>query len=142
MSNEHTIEQKNEAIAIFERWKIIKGDPDHVCLSCDKGTQPSGWCTCDQKISRFQKEGKMVDRTYFQYHSSWDWLKPVIDLISKMITSDSFFDSQLLKESGCDKIMHLTIHATIETAYEEVYQFIQWYNNQSTTTNDTTTGNK
>jgi hypothetical protein len=83
-SNEPTINQMNAVISIFDGWKIFNGDTNVLCPSCDTGAIPSGWCICDQKSDRFQKDGKMVSVTYFQYHTSWDWLMPVIEKISKI----------------------------------------------------------
>jgi len=137
MSNEPTIEQINEAIALFDGWKYIPGDPSHVCLSCDNGTQPSGWCTCDRKSDRFQKEGKMVTRTYFQYHWSWDYLMPVwkriIDAVAGLTEAG---DYPVDFSSIMDMYAYHCENVEIRSAHNYVYQAIQWYNNQSTTTNE------
>lgn len=120
--SEPTIEQMNEAIGMFDGWELISGDPNAICLSCDTGAQPSGWCTCDQKTDRFRKNGKTVASTYFQYDSSWDWLVPVVEKIHKLkewredkkelrlfstITVDIEFDGHY-KECRCSIIGTIT----------------------------------
>lgn len=126
MSNEPTTAQMNEIIALFDGWKLIHGEPNHVCPSCDEGKVPSGWCTCDQKSDRFQKDGKMVDRTYFRYHLSWDALKPVIDEIFRYAISEP---------EQVRPITALSVIVDIKAAHEKVFKFAQWHN-QSTDTNE------
>ncbi len=65
-----------------------------------------------------------------RYHTSWDWLRPVIDKIKEVWQSDKI-DVQLLceDEEAC-KIKHLTVWASIETTWQCVLSFINWYNNQ------------
>jgi hypothetical protein len=86
-----------------------------------------------------------------KYHSSWDWLMLVVEKISSLdggkynfhisstgqwacyINRDDVFDSEITSYGGFEPM--------IINVWKAVYKFIQWYNNQSTTTNDTTTGN-
>jgi hypothetical protein len=136
MSNEPTIEQMNEAIALFGGWKLIKGELNHVCPSCDEGKVPSGWCTCHLKTNLFLKDGLRKDITYFQYHSSWDWLHGVWDRFRDL----KFDDEKLqLEHSGWkDTISRAICYNSMIAAHLYLYKAIQWYNNQLTTTN----GNK
>lgn len=63
-----------------------------------------------------------------KYHSSWDWLKPVIDKIIETIgiksidecTSDEWFYST--------NITRMYIGVSIEQAHRYVVEFIKWYN--------------
>ena len=63
-----------------------------------------------------------------EYHSSWDWLMPVVEKIADM-DNQGLFSS----EDGYDEI--ILIHCTSilchkRAVYDRVIQFIQWYNNQ------------
>lgn len=123
-SNEPMIEQMNEAIALFDGWKLINGDPTLICPSCDEGKAPSMYCICDQKCDRFQKDGKMVARTYFRYHVSWDYLKPVIDEI---------FCYALAHPEEVRPVREMSIVVSIQAAHEKVYKFCKWFNEQKQT---------
>jgi hypothetical protein len=141
MSNP-TVEQMNEAIALFDGWELISGDPTHICLSCDKGVQPSGWCTCDAKADRFSRPGRIVGHTYFQYHSSWDCLMAMVEKAMNMrvkspasYNPDRMFRIEIV--NGYTKIEgtgeNICYNSSIEgsmlmATYKAVYQFIQWYN--------------
>jgi hypothetical protein len=127
MSNEPTIDQKNEAIAVLDGWVLVKGDTTHICLSCDKGTQPSGWCTCDQKVDRFRKNGKIVAHNYFQYHSSWDWLMPVVAKI-KVLIREAEYDKRFQMSQRLKPIQNETLNVNLINTHYCVCQFIQWYN--------------
>jgi hypothetical protein len=138
MSNP-TVEQMNEAIALFDGWELISGDPTHICLSCDKGVQPSGWCTCDAKADRFSRPGRIVGHTYFQYHSSWDCLMPVgkriRDLLSDML-------SKRPPHTACmGDVIEVDITCAlheydITKVHEAIYGFIQWYNKAKEVNNE------
>jgi hypothetical protein len=59
----------------------------------------------------------------FEYHSSWDWLMPVVEKIFKETNDDVMsFNGLVLFEYG--------ICASIEDVWKGVIQFIQWYNQQ------------
>ncbi len=120
-SNEPAIIEMNEAIAIFDGWRLIKGNPELVCPSCDEGKVPQMCCICDQKNDRFQKDGKMVSRTYFRYHASWDNLKPVIDEI---------FKYALAYPEHVRPVREMSIVVDIQAAHEKVYKFCKWFNEQ------------
>lgn len=57
---------------------------------------------------------------YVQYHTSWDWLMPVVQKI--LNREQTFPDSYTLWVS--DSLQS----ANISTVYNAVIQFIQWYN--------------
>jgi hypothetical protein len=139
MSTEPTIEQMNEAIALFEGWRFIKGDPNHKCNFCFAGDEP-----CTPAMDRFLKDSDMRFRCHLKYHESWDCLMPVIKKIRWMHT-----DLLLTAKGGVSSYIKAAgemnrglICCDIDKAHRGVYIFLQWYNNQSTTTNDTTTRNK
>lgn len=147
MANEPTIEQKNEAIALFMGGSSIKehGDKRYVYYpkSCAK------------------------DVAELRYHTSWDWLMRVVEKIHRLkewrkdgkelrmfstISVDMEFDGHY-KQSRCSiigtitychnetiphkyteiPVPHIWINkkkTAIEATHLAVYQFITWYNQQ------------
>ena len=113
MSNEPTIEQMNEAIALFMGGSSIKehGGKRYVYYpeSCARGI------------------------TALEYHSSWDLLMPVgkkiYDLLAEMAKKRP-------PSTACHgDMLEVDIHCHIREynlskAHEAIYQFIQWYNKQ------------
>lgn len=130
MSNEPTIEQKNKAIAVFMGWEFIKGDPNHKCNFCFAGDEP-----CIPALDRFVKEKDMRVYYEFKYHSSWDGLMPVIEKINQ-VWARSARSKQKQIEETYRAIQNRILLCSLSETIEHVYQFIQWYNNQSTTTNE------
>lgn len=67
----------------------------------------------------------------FKYHSSWDWLMPVVGKINKLFDEES--DNWLGKclDDDFPKIIELRITESIKSVYVHVIQFIQWYNTQN-----------
>lgn len=129
MSNELTIEQMNEAIALFMGGSSVKehGGKRYVYYlnSCAKAVAE------------------------LKYHSSWDCLMPVVEKIE----TPEIKDDKLMRtgasvsiwykacvinyesdEDSGDENSETTIQTKGETkheaVYEAVYQFIQWYNKQ------------
>ncbi len=70
-----------------------------------------------------------------KFHSSWDWLMPVVEKIKNYILTDRPYDV------GIDKVDVLNLYITtpILTVFEQVIYFIQWYNNQKATHGTTNT---
>ena len=58
---------------------------------------------------------------YLKFHSSWDWLMPVIDSI-KCYTVDEY--------TLIDNIDDALICIDIEETYQSCVEFIKWYNKQ------------
>ena len=64
----------------------------------------------------------------FEYHSSWDWLMPVVEKI-KQLYNDS---EDIFKEEWYTKsIFQMGIMMPIKAVYEAVVEFIKWYNTQN-----------
>lgn len=57
----------------------------------------------------------------FQYHTSWDWLKPVIDKI---------FLFALAHPEQVEPIRQMSIVVHITPAWRKCVEFITWYNTQ------------
>lgn len=73
------------------------------------------------------------------YHSSWDWLMPVVEKIEK---HGCIVEIWLSNAKGCriTKVLSKTkswsapveSNNTIEAVYQAVVEFIKWFNQQST----------
>jgi len=55
----------------------------------------------------------------FKFHSSWDWLKPVIDEIAKY---------SLAYPEQTSGVRNMSIIVEIIPAWKSVVEFIKWYN--------------
>jgi hypothetical protein len=116
MSNEPTIEQMNEAIAEFM-------DYSH-----------------GNRNREFNPDADHKDEE-FKYHSSWDWLMPVVNKAKALyLNYESYQMRNELKMRYRPIENELRNLSLINTQYC-LFKFIQWYNNKSNTTNDTTKGN-
>jgi hypothetical protein len=57
-----------------------------------------------------------------KYHSSWDWLMPIVSKCRKESNAeDSHWESVYYSLEGCD----------IDVTYQSVVDFIKWYNEQN-----------
>ena len=72
------------------------------------------------------------DVSEFKYHSSWDWLHPVIQKIRDWYNLDN------KDVDAAFDVIKLGISEDIETVYKAVVSFIQWHNQSkhSTTKQD------
>ncbi len=59
-----------------------------------------------------------------KYHTSWDWLIPVVREILTRIDIDSI-------EYETHNLEYETLDADIKGAYKQVVEFIEWYNEQN-----------
>jgi len=59
---------------------------------------------------------------FLNYHTSWDWLIPVVREILTRIDIDSI-------EYETHNLEYETLDADIKGAYKQVVEFIEWYNN-------------
>lgn len=116
MSTEPTTEMMNEVIARFVGGKRIQHpsqkffSEDHFGYVCHKG---HWW-----------------NERNLQYHTSWDWLIPVIQKIKGM-------HLDILKQAYVMEYMKAAAHMNsgllslkIEEAHLGVYKFLTWYNQQ------------
>lgn len=120
-------EQGNKMIAEFMEWTIEPG--------MEKESNP--YYNQPYKVGYLPQ---MILLSELKFNSSWDWLMPVVDKIESI---DSCTYEVMLKYAiafVCDKGLHSSppvvraIGSTrIETAYNLVVQFIQWYNQQTPT---------
>jgi hypothetical protein len=102
--------------------------------------QAEDWCGCNVLAEcQFTGEKQM---TAANYHTSWDWLMPVVEKIEGMGYYSwivySLYDKIGLSYQMCiGKLENRNCHAIaveygsqskIQTAYQAVLQFIQWFN--------------
>lgn len=101
----------NEIIAEFMGWERYSGS----AFKCPnvypiQNSLHAGWTTftADQ----------------FQFHTSWDWLMPVVEKIESLGDSDK----QVFDSAEFHELMELSIKTTITRVYYFVITFIKWYN--------------
>lgn len=81
------------------------------------------------KNSKFDWENFWPQTNTLNYHSSWDWLMPVVDKCFSM----RFEDTPGLREYS-ESIntlfdhLHCGLHSDINHVYRNVIEFIKWYN--------------
>ena len=82
---------------------------------------------------------KWVTIEEMQFHSSWDWLMPVVEKIESITeTSDGIIYhlyDVVIRQHSCE-IESADIHAggfpsKMEATYWAVVEFIEWYNNKN-----------
>ena len=61
-------------------------------------------------------EGYLLE--HLQYHTSWDWLKLVVDKIEQV------------NEGVPEQMLHVSLYSTIDEVYEAVVEFIKLINTQ------------
>lgn len=71
-----------------------------------------------------RKQGGYYLPDGFEYHTSWDWLMPVVEKIATIHSKNP----KVFK--GEDIIMNLSITAPISEVYSESLEFIKFYNSQ------------
>ncbi len=87
-------------------------------------------------------EGELVN---LLYHTSWDWLMPVVDRIEGIIdehgcakynvrVEQSWVD--IIDNHTSDEIVKVDGDNRREATYKAVVEFIKWYNEQDTLTDD------
>jgi hypothetical protein len=127
--SEVTIEQMNEAIAQFEGWELTSRDG----------------------IDCLVKDGYRRYHYELKYHSSWDWLMPVVEKIESIyddfhgyfgvhISSNSCYiqGTKLRTEPGKEHYAYFneaTLSTKILSTHCAVYLLILWYNKQKEVTN-------
>ena len=126
-SNVPSIEQMDEVIGMFHDWQVIKGE--HANL--------------------YKKDGKVYCLGDFKCHTSWDWLMPVVEKIEphahvtvrvgictiwrKFMAAKIYAKENNIPFEDVMPIAECNDKGFIGNVYHAVYQFITWYNQQTTT---------
>jgi hypothetical protein len=81
----------------------------------------------------YPQAGKWVNERHLEYHTSWDWLMPVVEKIESLAAFNVIIFKRCCDvqddNSVGDHIIEVTAAPSkIEAVYDAVLQFIQWYN--------------
>ena len=116
------IENNRMIIAEFDGWNFL----------------PNGNCW-HERFNDHGQQIEMIPSILSQYHTSWDWLIPVvekIELLGYVV---------IIQQRSCYIQSHDTrsvlstaqlFDSKIQTVWTAVISFIQWYNSQSKTNNN------
>tara|TARA_R100000541_G_scaffold18500_1_gene28297 strand:- start:2801 stop:3115 length:315 start_codon:yes stop_codon:yes gene_type:complete len=63
----------------------------------------------------------------FRFHTSWDWLMPVVDKIKILVMEDD--SDELYNSEEWDNITHTLVQIEIKSVYKAVVEFIKNQNN-------------
>ena len=122
MYTQEEIKEYNSLIGKFMGGEIAK----HSIFTCINFT--------DNYIPEPKTKFKSYDLIFLKYHSSWDWLKPVIDKIIHTIGMRTIDECTEEEWFQCTRITRMYIGVDIETAYHYVIEWINWYNNENKST--------
>lgn len=112
--NNQSIEEGNKAISLFmndRRTADLIKDMDY-----DK-TQGKDFHLNEEATLR-----------QFKYHTSWDWLMPVVEKIDKLFDEESDNWMNKILDEDFPRITDLKITTPREYVWDAVIQFIKWYN--------------
>ncbi len=81
---------------------------------------------------RFPDNMHLCSESDLRYHSSWDWLMPVVEKIEAVLKDETLFAKSLDANLSILNSNHASIFSPREIVWEYVIQFITWYNQQNT----------
>lgn len=114
-----TTSESNKIFATFKGWTVCE---------CD---------TCRQKKSTQYKWGERNWEVYavedLKFHSSWDWLMPVVEKIESLadIVEIKGIQCLIITFDGIDHVIAKTEKTKLASVYSACLAFIQWYNEQT-----------
>ena len=76
-------------------------------------------------------EGELVN---LLYHTSWDWLMPVVENIKILVMEDD--SDELYNSEEWDNITHTLVQIEIKSVYKAVVEFIKQYNENERLNNE------
>ncbi len=71
----------------------------------------------DDENQYYNADGLHIGNT-LQYHTSWNWLMPVVERIEQV------------HEGVPKQLLHLSLFSTRAEVHKAVVEFIEWYNEQ------------
>jgi hypothetical protein len=111
-------QENNKLIAEFMGYKISYGGEYLLSDSLPQflGSDHREWCS-----NRVENDNLIweIPKDCLEYHTSWDWLKPVVDKIEQV------------HEGVPQELINLSLFSTIDEVYNAVVEFIKQYNNNS-----------
>jgi hypothetical protein len=76
-------------------------------------------------------QDEKITATIVKYHSSWDWLMPVVEKIKDIDNQADIETAKILeffKDDEDVNIFHTSIFCHLQEVYNRVVVFIKWYN--------------
>ena len=71
--------------------------------------------------------GQYLDTKRLKYHSSWDWLMPVVEKIQEVVGDNE----ELFETDMFESLINTIPYANIEDSFKVVIEFIKWYNTEN-----------
>lgn len=118
-TNTKEIQENNKLIAGFMEYKLItpemrKNKKAFIFSYWQKGYP--------------EKEDVLCEEKGLKYHSSWDWLMPVVEKIENTFN----VDSAILTKSTVFNNQVIVASSKIEATYLAVIEFIKWHTSPQT----------
>lgn len=120
--NTQEITNGNKLIAEFMGCKIVSNDfifPDEM----KHLYAPSNLYEMEDGIYNFS-----CDVSEIKYHSSWDWLMPVVEKVSNIVGFKGMDECNETEWYILKRLFDLRISANITSVWIAVIEFIKWYN--------------
>lgn len=76
----------------------------------------------------WDENGKQKQSNHLQYHTSWDWLMPVVEKIEQWARVDIYGKACKISQPQWTVDIAKINERKIVAVLEAVIQFIQWYN--------------
>ena len=136
-----TIEESNKLIAKFMGWKYKN--------------QAKYWFVVRDDGSVYSKHSGHLSANHLKFHTSWDWLMPVVEKIKKIEYSNALYSNTwtvMMIDNQCviteypqayfindcssvvdrcaETICDVSEDSLLESTYKAVVEFIKWYNKQ------------
>ena len=119
--NKEEILEGNKLIAEFIEYTPIYLNSNYNRLKC----------FCDEYITCPQCRGLEEAETYGYFHSSWDWLMPVVIKMASMKEYISKYESFYIEGNpiACFSTSDIyDVNLNLQILWNEVIEFIKWYN--------------
>ena len=83
-----------------------------------------GWYDAEETLVNVEKDNTFDE---LKFHSDWNWL---IDVVEKIYEMDLYYDKYIDYNSRMFSSGKIKLGTRIEGVYEQVVNFIKWYNEQ------------